>query len=78
MPIRSVAAHAAGHRLISGVLPAAASRPGHDEHGYTGSAVIAYIFPRYNLFQPGETEARKMARINYAFANLPSAAEEGR
>jgi chitinase len=32
--------------------------------------VIAYIFPRDHVIQPGEIAARKLTRINYAFANI--------
>lgn len=56
--------------LIAMVLPAAASRPEPREHGSVGPAVIAYVFPRDHILQPGEIEARKLIRINYAFANI--------
>jgi chitinase len=32
--------------------------------------VVAYVFPRDTLIQPGDIDARKLTRINYAFANL--------
>lgn len=32
--------------------------------------VIAYIFPRDHVIQPGEVAAKKLTRINYAFANI--------
>jgi chitinase len=32
--------------------------------------VVAYVFPQNNLIQPGEIAAKKLTRINYAFANL--------
>jgi chitinase len=32
--------------------------------------VVAYIFKRNDLIQPGEIAAEKLTRINYAFANL--------
>jgi chitinase len=32
--------------------------------------IIAYIFPRDRVIVPGEVAARKLTRINYAFANL--------
>lgn len=54
--------------LIAVVLSAAAERPPHN--GSTSLAVIAYIFPRDHVIQPGEIAARKLTRINYAFANL--------
>ncbi|HZZ37921.1 MAG TPA: glycosyl hydrolase family 18 protein, partial [Acidobacteriaceae bacterium] len=56
--------------LIAFALPAAASPPGHREHGRSGPAVIAYLFPRDHVIQPGEIAARKLTRINYAFANI--------
>lgn len=33
-------------------------------------AVVAYIFKRNDIIQPGEIAAAKLTRINYAFANL--------
>jgi len=35
-----------------------------------GPEVIAYFFPRDHIIQPGEIAARKLTRINYAFANI--------
>ena len=32
--------------------------------------VIGYVFPQHQIIQPGEIAARKLTRINYAFANL--------
>lgn len=32
--------------------------------------MIAYVFPQNHVLQPGEIDARKLTRINYAFANL--------
>ena len=32
--------------------------------------VVAYIFPRDTLLQPGQIDARSLTRINYAFANI--------
>ncbi len=49
------------------VLPAAAAK--HVERGH-GPAVIAYLFPRDHVIQPGEIAVRKLTRINYAFANI--------
>jgi chitinase len=53
--------------LIAFVLPAAASQ---HEHAPAGPAVIAYVFPRDHVIQPGEIAAQKLTRINYAFANI--------
>lgn len=50
------------------VLPAAAAK--HLERRHVGPAVIAYLFPRDHLIQPGEIAVRKLTRINYAFANI--------
>lgn len=36
----------------------------------SGKAIVAYVFPQTHLIQPGEIAARKLTRINYAFANL--------
>jgi chitinase len=56
--------------LIAFTLPATASQPGHSAHRQAGPEVIAYIFPRDHVIQPGEIAARKLTRINYAFANI--------
>ncbi|MGA8531834.1 MAG: glycosyl hydrolase family 18 protein, partial [Acidobacteriaceae bacterium] len=32
--------------------------------------MIAYVFPRDHVIQPGEIAVRKLTRINYAFANI--------
>jgi len=32
--------------------------------------IVAYIFPQEHAIQPGEIAARKLTRINYAFANI--------
>jgi chitinase len=56
--------------LLAFVLPATASRSGHSPRGRTGPEVIAYIFPQNHVIQPGEVAARKLTRINYAFANI--------
>ncbi len=34
------------------------------------TVIVAYVFPQNGLIQPGEIAARKLTRINYAFANL--------
>jgi chitinase len=56
--------------LIAFTLPVVASRAGDSAHRRAGPEVIAYIFPRDHVIQPGEIEARKLTRINYAFANI--------
>lgn len=33
-------------------------------------AVIGYVFPQNHVLQPGEIDAQKVSRINYAFANI--------
>lgn len=33
-------------------------------------AIVAYVFQRNSLIQPGDIDAQKLTRINYAFANL--------
>jgi chitinase len=35
-----------------------------------GPVVVGYVFPQNKLIQPGEIAAKKLTRINYAFANL--------
>ncbi len=56
--------------LMALVLSTAVSQPEPSERGHQGPAVIAYIFPRDHVIQPGEIAARKLTRINYAFANV--------
>lgn len=60
--------------LMAAGLPAAGSQRGHGEHERSAPVVIAYVFPRDHVIQPGEIAARKLSRINYAFANI----KEGR
>jgi chitinase len=33
-------------------------------------AVVGYVFPQETTLQPGQIDARKLTRINYAFANI--------
>ena len=33
-------------------------------------AVVAYVFPQNNALQPGDIDAQRLTRINYAFANI--------
>lgn len=33
-------------------------------------AVVAYVFPQNNALQPGQIDAGRLTRINYAFANI--------
>ncbi|HEU5351583.1 MAG TPA: glycoside hydrolase family 18 protein [Terracidiphilus sp.] len=54
--------------LVAFTLPAAAAR--HGAQTRTGPVVTAYVFPRNQFIQPGEIAARKLTRINYAFANV--------
>jgi chitinase len=49
-------------------LPAAAFPLKHDPHPSSGPQIIAYVFPRDRLIEPGEITAGKLTRINYAFA----------
>ena len=32
--------------------------------------VVGYVFPQNDLLQPGQIDARRLTRINYAFADL--------
>jgi len=54
--------------LMALVPPAATAQA--EPGGHLPPAVIAYIFPRDHVIQPGEIAARKLTRINYAFANI--------
>ena len=33
-------------------------------------AVVAYLFPQNSVLQPGQVDAQRLTRINYAFANI--------
>lgn len=57
---------------IATSLPAAAFPLKHHSHPPAGPQIIAYVFPRNQLIQPGEIAARKLTRINYAFALIQS------
>src|SRR5208283_3542260 len=35
-----------------------------------GPAIVAYVFARNGIVPPGKIDARKLTRVNYAFANL--------
>lgn len=56
--------------LMCFVLPAVAAWPSHKKPAQSGPAVIAYVFPQNHVIEPGEIAARKLTRINYAFANI--------
>jgi chitinase len=56
--------------LLALVLPAEAARSEHSAQRHAGPEVIAYVFPRDHVIQPDEIAARKLTRINYAFANI--------
>ena len=36
----------------------------------SGKEVIAYVFVNNRVIAPGEVSARKLTRVNYAFANI--------
>jgi chitinase len=38
--------------------------------GEPAKAVVAYVFPEESVLQPGQIDARRLTRINYAFANI--------
>jgi chitinase len=33
-------------------------------------AVVAYVFPQHTVLQPGQIDAQRLTRVNYAFANI--------
>ena len=35
-----------------------------------GKAVVGYVFPQETTLQPGQIDAKRLTRINYAFANI--------
>lgn len=61
--VRSLCLFAAGASLLGAASYAAGRKP-------TSPQVIAYVFPQNHVLQPGEINARKLTRINYAFANI--------
>jgi chitinase len=48
--------------LSSGLRPAELPKPKNE--------IIAYVFVKERVLQPGEVAAAKLTRVNYAFANL--------
>lgn len=46
----------------------AAQNPQHGLPSSSGRQIVAYVFPRDHVIQTGEVAARKLTRINYAFA----------
>jgi len=55
--------------ILSVTLPGAAQAK-RSAHTPEQPQIIAYIFPRDHILQPGEVAATKLTRINYAFANI--------
>lgn len=55
--------------ILAAALPAAAQAR-HASRAPERPQIIAYIFPRDHVIQPGEVAATKLTRINYAFANI--------
>jgi chitinase len=51
-------------------MPMVAARTKSATHKALPPQIIAYIFPRNRALQPSEIAARKLTRINYAFANI--------
>jgi chitinase len=37
---------------------------------HEAKAVVGYVFPQETVLQPGQIDARRLTRINYAFANI--------
>jgi chitinase len=56
--------------LIAIALPAAARRTEPGARRQAGPEVVAYVFTRDRLIRPSEIAARKLTRINYAFASI--------
>ena len=56
--------------LIGAALPAAARDRKQSARRRPAPEIVAYIFTRDRPIQPGEIAARKLARINYAFAGI--------
>ena len=54
-----------GTALILGTVGFAAGAPTAPE-----KLVVAYVFPQNSVLQPGQIEAQRLTRINYAFANI--------
>jgi chitinase len=60
--------------ILATALPLTARAAERAGHQSPKLQVIAYIFPQKHVLQPDEVAARKLTRINYAFANI----EDGR
>lgn len=56
--------------FVSLSRPLAAQPPDRRSHSSIEPQIVAYVFPRGHVLQAGEIAARKLTRINYAFANL--------
>jgi chitinase len=68
--IRAIPLFSLAIALICLTLPAAARGRKQSPRRRTGPEVVAYIFPRNRVIQPGQVPARKLTRINYAFASI--------
>lgn len=55
--------------IVAAALPGAGQTKAAS-HSPERPQIIAYIFPRDHVIQPGEVAATKLTRINYAFANI--------
>jgi chitinase len=55
--------------LLAGVIGSASALLASTVRN-SGQEVIAYVFVNNRLIAPGEISAKKLTRVNYAFANI--------
>ena len=55
--------------IASALLPGTLSNA-QDKVRLEQPVIVAYVFPQNKLIEPGDIAARKVTRINYAFANI--------
>jgi chitinase len=60
----------AGFLLLAGVMGSSSMLLAESTVKNSGKEVIAYVFVNDRLIAPGEVSARKLTRVNYAFANI--------
>jgi chitinase len=60
-----------GSRIIAAALVLVAQSIGVNAHAAPPKdMVVAYVFPQNNPLQPGQIDAQRLTRINYAFSNI--------
>ena len=57
-------------RLLLIFLALAGTASNAVAHVASSEAIVGYVFAQNNVLQPGQIDAKKLTRINYAFANI--------